>query len=181
MCCLYIHLNKCFGRVLSKYWFGYRERYNAQQCLLTIIEKSSASLDQNRPSTELLTDLSKAFDCLPHDLIIAKLHAYGCDLLLLKLRNSYLRNVHQRVKINNFYSSWVVILFGVSQGPLLKFWKKICGQIHEIKQNVFFVTCFTVDSLRVFNEAVKICLLRDRRTRHQIQAFLGFSWNFLIS
>ena len=114
MCCLYIHLNKCFGRVLSKYWFGYRERYNAQQFLLTIIEKSSASLDQNRPSTE-------AFDCLPHDLIIAKLHAYGCDLLLLNLLNSYLRNVHQRVKINNFYSSWVVILFGVSQGPILKF------------------------------------------------------------
>ena len=130
MCCLYIHLNKCFGRVLSKYWFGYRERYNAQQCLLTIIEKSSASLDQNRTSTELLTDLSKAFDCLTHDLIIAKLHAYGCDLLSLKLINSYLRNMHQRVKINNFYSSWAAILFGVSQG---------CRQIHVIKQNSFLL------------------------------------------
>ena len=104
-----------------------------------MIEKSGASLDQNKTSTELLTDLSKAFDCLPHDLVIAKLHAYACDLLSLKLLNSYLRNMHQRVQINNCYSSWVAILFGVSQGPLLKYRTKGCRQIHEIKQNGFFL------------------------------------------
>ena len=109
-----------------------------------------------------MTDLSKAFDCLPHDLIIAKLHAYGCELLSLKLINSYLRNRHQRVKINNFYGSWAEVLCGVSQGPLLKYWIKGCRQIHEIKQNVFIVACFAVDSWRVFNKAGKICLSCDR-------------------
>ena len=84
-----------------------------------MIKKWRASLDQNGTCTTLLTDLSKAFDCLPHDLLIAKLRAYGCDLPSLKLLNCYLRNRCQRVKINNFYSSWAEILFGVPQGSIL--------------------------------------------------------------
>ena len=75
--------------------------------------------DQNGTCAVLLTDPSKAFDWLPHDLLIAKLHAYGCDLPSLKLLNCYLRNRCQRVKINNFYSSWAEILFGVPQGSIL--------------------------------------------------------------
>ena len=81
--------------------------------------KWRASLDRNGISAALLIDLSKAFDCLPHDLLIAKLHAYGCDFPSLKLLNSYLRNRHQRVKINNFFSPWAENLFGVPQGSIL--------------------------------------------------------------
>ena len=66
-----------------------------------------------------MTDLSKAFDCLPHDLLFAKLHAYGCDLPSPKMFNSYLRSRDQRVKINNFYRLCAEILFGVPQGSIL--------------------------------------------------------------
>ena len=69
--------------------------------------------------TAILTDLSKAFDCLPHDLLFAKLHTYGCDLPSPKMFSSYLRSRNQRVKINNFYSSCAEILFGVPQGSIL--------------------------------------------------------------
>ena len=65
-----------------------------------------------------LTDLSKAFDSLSHDLLITKLNAYGFSLPALKLAHSYLSNRKQRAKINNAYSSWEEILFGVPQGSI---------------------------------------------------------------
>ena len=112
-------MNKYFGPILSKCQFGFGRGYSAQRCLLTITETWRASLDRNGISAVLLIDLSKAFDCLPHDLLIAKLHAYGRDFPSLKLLNSYLRNKHQHVKINNFFSSWAENLFGVRQGSIL--------------------------------------------------------------
>ena len=60
-----------------------------------MIEKFKKSLDQGGEYAALLTDLSKAFDCLPHDLIIAKLHAYGFDEASLRLVHSYLTDIYQ--------------------------------------------------------------------------------------
>ena len=66
----------------------------------------------------MLTDLSKAFDCLSHELI-AKLNAYGFTLSALKLVHDYLSDRKQRTRINNLYSTWFEILFGVPQGSIL--------------------------------------------------------------
>ena len=68
----------------------------------------------------LLTDLSKAFDCLSHELIIAKLNGYGFNLPALRLMHSYLSHRKQRTKVNHANSSWEEILFGVLQGSLLE-------------------------------------------------------------
>ena len=67
----------------------------------------------------LLTDLSKAFDCLNHDFLIAKLNAYGFSLPALRLIHDYLSNRKQRTRINNSYSTWMEIVFGVPQGSIL--------------------------------------------------------------
>ena len=64
-------------------------------------------------------DLSKAFDTLNHDLLIAKLYAYGFSKTALRLIKSYLTNRWQRTKINNSYSSWIELLLGVPQGSIL--------------------------------------------------------------
>ena len=63
-------------------------------------------------------DLSKAYDCIPHDLLIAKLHASGKSMQSLKLLYSYLTNRKQRVKINNSFSDWFEIIVGVPQGSV---------------------------------------------------------------
>ena len=64
-------------------------------------------------------DLSKAFDTLDHDLLIAKLYAYGFGKNALKLIKSYLSDRWQRTKINTFYSTWSALLKGVPQGSVL--------------------------------------------------------------
>ena len=64
-------------------------------------------------------DLSKAFDCLPHDLLVAKLEAYGLDNKALKLVLSYLSGRKQCVKISNSFSLLKLILSGIPQGSIL--------------------------------------------------------------
>ena len=106
-------------KFLSKYQCGFRKGYNAQHCLLAMIEKWKKAVDNGNVFGALLTDLSKAFDCLPHDLIIAKLNSYGFNLTALNLIHNYLTKRKQRTKINHSYSSWEDILFGVPQGSIL--------------------------------------------------------------
>ena len=82
-------------------------------------EKWRKYLDKDGVSGALLTDLSKAFDCLLHDLLIAKLAAYGFDYESLTLIQSYLSNRKQRTKVSNTYSTFSDIIFGVPQGSIL--------------------------------------------------------------
>ena len=64
-------------------------------------------------------DLPKAFDCISHDLIIAKSVAYGLDDTALQLISSYLKNRKQCVHINSTYSNFENIITGVSQGSIV--------------------------------------------------------------
>ena len=64
-------------------------------------------------------DLSKAFDCLYHELFLAKLNAYGFNKNAIKMVHSYLAGRRQRVKINGSFSSWKEMKLGVPQGSVL--------------------------------------------------------------
>ena len=118
--CIFQQISKSMEPLLSKYQCGFRKGYNTQYCLLAMLEKWKSSVDKGSSFGALLTDLSKAFDCLSHKLLIAKLHAYGFSLNALRLVHSYLTNRKQRTKINNKYSSREEILFGVPQGSILE-------------------------------------------------------------
>ena len=64
-------------------------------------------------------DLSKAFDCIPHGLLIAKLHNYGFSQKTATFIYSYLKRRKQKVKVNNFLSDFLTLLSGVPQGSIL--------------------------------------------------------------
>ena len=117
--CIFFQISNYFEKILARYRFGFRKGHNTQQCLLVMIEKRRQSLDKGGNYGALLTDLSKAFDYLSHDLLIAKLHAYGFDIPTLRLLHNYLINRNQRVKIDSAFSSWEEILFDVPQGSVL--------------------------------------------------------------
>ena len=104
---------------LSKYQCGFCKRYSTQHCLLAMLGKWKSAVDKGKSFGASLTDLSKAFDCLSHELLLAKLHAYGFSIAALRLIHSYLTNRKQRTKVNLSYSPWEEILFGVPQGSIL--------------------------------------------------------------
>ena len=84
-----------------------------------MLEKWKRSVDNGKAFGALLTDLSKAFDCLDHELLIAKLNAYGFSLPALRLIHDYLSHRKQRTRVNNSYSEWLAVMFGVPQGSIL--------------------------------------------------------------
>ena len=72
---LYKQISDFFDTILSKYQCGFRKEHGAQHCLIALLKKWRESIDRGLEFGILLTDLSKAFDCLPHDLFVAKLFA----------------------------------------------------------------------------------------------------------
>ena len=105
--------------LFSVFISAYRKFYSTNHVLIKLMEDWKKHLDDGKFVGAILMDLSKAFDCVPHDLLIAKLHAYGFDLNSLIFFYSYLKRRKQCVKINNFLSNFQVMLSGVPQGSIL--------------------------------------------------------------
>ena len=84
-----------------------------------MIEKWRQYLDSGGQATAVLTDFSKAFDCIDHEWLIAKLNAYGFHNSSLTFIYSYLSERKQRTKINSSVICWAEILFGVPQGSIM--------------------------------------------------------------
>ena len=84
-----------------------------------MIEKFKEAIDRGDKFGALLTDLSKAFDCINHPLPIATIDTYGVLPMSTKIILSYLSNRTQRTKIKNSFSKRSIILHGVPQGSIL--------------------------------------------------------------
>ena len=112
-------MNDFVAKYLSPYLCGYRKGFNCQYALLTMIEKWKMSIDNSGFAGGILMDLSKAFDTINHQLVVAKLSAYGFSKGALELIFSYLNDRWHRTKINTSFSTWAELLFGVPQGSIL--------------------------------------------------------------
>ena len=86
---------------------------------MSLIENWKRVLDKKGFRGAVLIDLSKVFDTIKHDLLIAKLYAYGFSKEALKLLHSYLSNRRHRTKINTQFSSSQELIQGVPQGSVL--------------------------------------------------------------
>ena len=109
----------CMEPFFSKQRRGFCKGYSTQYCFLSMLKKWKLAVDKGKYFGALLTDLSKAFDCISQEFVLAKLHVYGFSLRALRLIHSYLTNRKQRTRLNGNYSSWEEILFGVPQGSIL--------------------------------------------------------------
>ena len=100
---------------------GFRKGYSTQYALVNLLQKWKKSLDEPDGIVGiLLMDLSsKAYDCVNHELIIAKLAAYGLNKGCPRLIQNYLSKRKQRVKIGSSLSEWLDIILCVLQGSIL--------------------------------------------------------------
>ena len=103
---------------LSKYLTGFRKSHRTQHLVVTMLEKWKKVVDNGEYVSALFLYLSKAFGTISHDLLLAKLKAYGFSLNTLKLMHSYLNNRKQQVQINNKFSSGSTVIAGVLQGSI---------------------------------------------------------------
>ena len=78
-------ISELFEGILSKFQRGFMKGYGDQHCLLMMLETWKEATDNNKAFGALWMDLLKAFNCLSHDLLIAKLRVYGLDLASLKI------------------------------------------------------------------------------------------------
>ena len=101
---MFDQISSYIEKFLSLYLFGYRKHHSTEQCLIIMIETWKTSLNNKGAAGVILTDLSKSFDCLNHDLLIAKLEAYGFGKAALKFIYDYLKDRKQRTKVNGSFS-----------------------------------------------------------------------------
>ena len=98
---------------------AFRPGMGCQSTLLRLVEDWRRALDNDKYVSAILMDLSKAIDCLPHDLLLGKLRAYGLTEKACSLVGSYLSNRKQQVKLGPHCSDWACIIKGVPQGSIL--------------------------------------------------------------
>ena len=101
-----VFFNEIMGSPLS----AFRKGYICESVLIKLAEDWKALLDNRQDAWVMLLDLSKALDCLPHRLLLAKLKVYGFSDNACNIMKSYLSNRRQRVKIGESRSSWLDIV-----------------------------------------------------------------------
>ena len=102
-----------FIHILSKPLCAFRKKHSCQSLLINSTDKWKTALDNKYITGAVFMDLYKAFDCLPHGLLIAKCHAYGLAVFACELIAGYLDQRKQRIKIGGVRSLWADLHKGV--------------------------------------------------------------------
>ena len=117
---IYNQLSQHPEQFINSILCGFCEAHNTQHPFFKLLHSWQRELDSGSFVGTILMDLSKAYDCISHELLIAKLECYGLDEISLKLILNYLSHRKQRTKIGSSFSSWFDIYIGVPQGSILR-------------------------------------------------------------
>ena len=112
---LYCHFSPLFSDNMS----GFLRGHSCCTALLKLTEDWRQALDLKKDVRVIAVDLSKAFDSICLNLLLAKLRAYGRQDSANRLIQSYFTDRFQKVKCNGSSSDWLPVRCGVSQGSLL--------------------------------------------------------------
>jgi len=119
---MYNYLND--NNILVGDQYGFREKLSTETAIYTLLNNVLSSFDRRNLVGGLFCDLQKAFDCVNHEILLAKMKFYGISGIANKLMVSYLENRYQRVTVNNskpnqLSSKWVHVKHGIPQGLML--------------------------------------------------------------
>ena len=178
---MFSQLNAFFQDKFSPILCGFRQHHSSQHALFNLLQNWQKSLDKGEIVGTVLMDLSKAYDCIPHDLLIAKLEAYGLGYSSLKFLLSYLKGRNHRVKIGSVFSSWLELLLGIPQGSILGpllfniFINDIFGFLSRT------LICNFADDNSIYASGLSLDIVKEKLTHDTSIVLRWFSFNSMVA